>query len=87
MNPIVEKAHTRETILALLTDAEVARVSTAEDKPKLIDGDDYIDLADPGTGVHQMHSDSTVSPHDTLPKSAVSETTWAKILHAVAAAK
>ena len=73
---------TRESILELLTDAEVARVSTAEGAVQLVEGDDYVDLADPGSGIHQAHAGA--ASRDALPRSAVSDVTWSKIISIVA---
>jgi hypothetical protein len=73
---------TREAILALLSDAEVAKVSRAEDAPRLIEGDEYVDLEHPSNGVHQVHATSPRAGHS-LPRSAVSEATWAKVVAAV----
>lgn len=42
---------TRDTIMRLLSDEEVARVSTAETEAHLTDGDKYIDLEKPDQGV------------------------------------
>jgi hypothetical protein len=70
---------TREAVLALLSDAEVARVSRAEDEPRLVEGDEYVDLEDPSAGVRQVHAKS-VRPRKALPRSAVSDATWAKIV-------
>ncbi len=70
---------TREAVLALLSDAEVARVSRAEDEPRLVEGDEYVDLEDPGAGVRQVHTKS-VRPRKALPRSAVSDSTWAKVV-------
>ena len=72
----------RESIIKLLTDAEVAKVSTAEDAPRLVEGDEYVDLEDLAAGVKQVHEKSPRASH-TLPRSAVSETTWAKIIAVV----
>jgi hypothetical protein len=77
-------ALTRETILALLTDAEVAKVSEAEDAPRLIEGDEYVDLADPSAGVQQVQAVPRTAPGPALARSAVSDATWAKIVRAVA---
>jgi hypothetical protein len=74
----------RESIIGLLTDAEVAKVSTAEDAPRLIEGDEYVDLEDLGAGVQQVQASPRTKPGRALPKSAVSDGTWAKIVKAVA---
>jgi hypothetical protein len=74
----------REAILKLLTDAEVAKVSHAEDAPRLIEGDEYIDLEDLDSGVQLVQATPRTAPGRALPRSAVSEGTWAKIVTAVA---
>jgi hypothetical protein len=74
----------RESIIGLLTDAEVAKVSTAEGAPRLIEGDEYIDLEDPGAGVQLVQATPRTAAGHALPRSAVSDATWAKIVKAVA---
>ncbi len=75
---------TRETILALLTDTEVAKVSRAEDAARLVEGDEYVDLADPAAGVQQVQATPRTAPGHALPRSAVSDATWSKIVRTVA---
>jgi hypothetical protein len=60
---------TRESILKLLSDDEVASVCTSETKVCLAEHDEYIDLA-----MGRM-----------LPRKAVHPDTWSKILTALAA--
>ncbi len=84
MNSNKKNAMTRETILALLTDTEVAKVCDAEGVKRLIEGDEYVDLKNPGAGVQQVHATPRTSPDNTLPRSAVSDATWAKIVQSVA---
>jgi hypothetical protein len=87
MNPSSKKdALTRETILALLTERENAKVSQAEDAGRLIEGDEYVDLEDLGSGVQLVQATPRTAPGHALPRSAVSDATWTKIVHAVAAA-
>jgi hypothetical protein len=74
---------TREFILGLLTDAEVEKVSRAEGDAGPIEGDEFIDLEVPGVGVQQAHGPSALRGH-LLPRSAVSDATWEKIVRAVA---
>ena len=74
-----KEAVTRDAILALLSDTEVAKVSRAEDEPRLVEGDEYVDLEDLGAGVRQVHAKSQRS-RNALPRSAVSDATWAKIV-------
>jgi hypothetical protein len=78
-----ETYHRRHAVLALLSDVEVARVSTAEDAAQLADGEEYIDLARPERGALRAPSPAPIAVKDVLPRSAVSEQTWAKILLAV----
>jgi hypothetical protein len=75
---------TRDAILGLLTDAEVAQVSNAEDAPSLIEGDQYIDLLDLEAGVQEVHDAARTAPRHALPRSAVSDASWAKIVRAIA---
>ena len=74
----------REAILKLLTDVEVSKVSTAEGAPRLVEGDEYIDLEDLGSGVQLVQATPRTAPGRALPRSAVSDGTWAKIVKAVA---
>jgi hypothetical protein len=74
----------REAILKLLSDVEVAKVSTAEDAPRLVEGDEYVDLEDLDSGVQLVQATPRTAPRRALPRSAVSGTTWAKIVGLVA---
>ncbi len=69
----------RDQILSLLSDDEVARVSTAEGEARLADGDEYVDLAAPYNGVRRVHGAMQRTMGKVLPRSAVSAETWAKI--------
>jgi hypothetical protein len=71
---------TRDHILKLLSEEEVARVSTAEGAARLADGDEYIDLAAPRNGVRRVHGTMQQTMGKVLPRSAVSTETWAKIV-------
>jgi len=75
---------TRETILKLLSDDEVASVSTAETAPLLSAGDEYVDLEHLDDGVRRAGGATAPMGH-LLPKKAVHEATWAKILTKLAA--
>jgi hypothetical protein len=77
---------TRESILNLLSDSEVSKVSTAETAASLVDGDEYIDLEALGKGVQQAHG-TPLQVGRLLPRSAVHERTWGKILAHLAAAR
>lgn len=70
----------RNAVLNLLSDEEVARVSNAETAARLVDGEDYIDLARPERGALRASASTSVTMGEVLPRSAVSEQTWAKLL-------
>lgn len=73
---------TRDQILKLLSDDEIAKVSTAEAAPLLSKGDEYIDLEKLGAGVLRAGATTMkVTPMGrVLPKKAVHAKTWNKIL-------
>jgi hypothetical protein len=70
----------RHAVLALLSDDEVARVSTLESELQLAPGEEYIDLARPERGALRVQASGAISMKDVLPRSAVSPETWSKIL-------
>jgi hypothetical protein len=70
---------TRDSVLKLLSDAEVASVTTAETADRLPDGDEYLDLHQLGRGV-QRASASNVNMNSVLPRKAVHEGTWSRML-------
>ena len=70
---------TRDGILKLLSDDEVARVSTAETAEHLADGDEYLDLEQLRRGVRRA-GDSSTPMGRVLPRKAVLDMTWSKIL-------
>lgn len=70
---------TRDSLLKLLSDDEVASVSTAEVSVRLSDGEEYLDLEHLEKGVQR--ADVTTSPMKHLiTRKAVQEKTWEKIL-------
>jgi hypothetical protein len=75
---------TRDSILKLLSDDEIAKVSTAETAPELADGDEYLDLEQLEHGVRRALAMHTPMGR-VLPRRAVNETTWRKILKQLAA--
>ena len=70
---------TREGLLALLTDDEVARVSTMESAPRLANDEEYVDLLQLAEGVRRVQSSSVLTMGHVLPRSAVGKETWTKI--------
>jgi hypothetical protein len=80
----METAHhtehvTRNAILGLLSNEEIASVSTAETAYRLNAGDEYLDLEDLERGVQRARGE--VSPTaNLLPRNAVSEETWERVV-------
>ncbi|NVB79922.1 MAG: hypothetical protein HOV81_16120 [Kofleriaceae bacterium] len=69
---------TRREILGLLSDDELRYVSNAE-QARIPEGDEYLDLEHLELGVQQAEPNT---PGDNaLPRSAVSDDTWGKILN------
>ena len=72
---------TRDDIVEMLSDTEIARVSTAETS-ELTEGDEYIDLTRLEDGV--QCADGVIVPIGrVLPKKAEREQTWGRILEKV----
>lgn len=70
---------TREGLLALLTDDEVARVSTMESSPRLANQEEYIDLLQLAEGVRRVQPSTVLTMGHVLPRTSVSAATWTKI--------
>jgi hypothetical protein len=70
----------RDTILKLLSDEEIAKVSSAESASKLADGEEYLDMEHLDRGVQRATSASKVTMGNILPRRAVSVGTWAEVL-------
>lgn len=68
---------TSNDILNLLSQDELEFVSTAEEEP-IPEGEEYVDLEHPNLGVQTADADT---PGDNaLPRAAVSDETWGRIL-------
>ncbi|HXU31303.1 MAG TPA: hypothetical protein VN851_12055 [Thermoanaerobaculia bacterium] len=70
---------TRQAILKLLSDDEIASVSNAETAASLADGDEYLDLENLDRGV-QSAEGGNVSLGNVLTRKAVHADTWDKIV-------
>ena len=70
---------TRDAILKLLSDEEVANVSNAETKTRLAAGAEYLDLTHLELGI-QRAQEKAPSMGPILPRKAVHDDTWTKIL-------
>ena len=69
----------RESVLKLLSDDEVASVSTAETAARLLDGEEYLDLEQLERGVQQARKAGPAMGR-VLPRRTVHKDTWSKIL-------
>lgn len=83
---VVQRASqvSRDAILKLLSDEEVARVSTAETAAGLSDGHDYIDLENLNRGVQRADTTTKAVMGHVLPRNSVHSATWAKIVAVLA---
>jgi hypothetical protein len=70
---------TRDNLLKMLSDDEVASVSSAESAAKLNEGDEYLDLDHLDQGVRKADGVNAKMGR-VLPKKAVQEKTWTKIM-------
>lgn len=70
-------SQTRREILGMLSDDELRYVSNAEET-RIPEGADYLDLEHLELGVQQ--AEPNTSGDHALPRSAVSDDTWTKIL-------
>jgi hypothetical protein len=70
---------TRDRILKMLSDDEIARVSTVEGSQRLVPGDEYLDLERLAEGVKRA-TGSALPTGNLLPKSAVRAGTWDDIV-------
>ncbi len=73
----------RDSILKLLSEAELARVSTAETAKQLATGEEYIDLAQLERGVRTAPA-AIIPTSRMLPRNAVHGETWSRILAVLA---
>ena len=71
---------TREAVLDLLSNDEVAKVSTAETAGELSEGAEYLDLENLHQGVLRARAGTKVAMGGVLAKTAVLPQTWSKIL-------
>ena len=70
----------RDTILKLMSDEEIARVSTAEAASGLSDDAEYLDLEHIDRGIQRANPATKIAMGHVVPRSAVSDGTWTKIL-------
>ena len=71
---------TRDKIIKLLSDEEIAKVSNAETAFVLAEGSEYLDLEHLDKGVQRSQSGTQFTIGNALPRTAVSRETWDKLL-------
>ena len=71
---------TRDAILKLLSNDEIAKVSMAEAASGLAKGDEYLDLEHLDRGVLRAEPSIKVAMGHVVPRGAVSAESWSKIL-------
>lgn len=74
---------TRDRILEMLSEDEIANVRAAESTARLGDGDEYLDLEALEQGVRRSPRTDTLMGR-VLPRKAVQDETWNKILRELA---
>jgi len=75
---------TRNNVLKLLSEEEVARVSTAETAAGLAAGEEYLDLEQLERGV--LRAQGAITPMGrVLPRKSVGDPTWRRILNQLGA--
>jgi hypothetical protein len=77
----------REAILGMLSDEEVARVSTTEATSVLGSGQEFIDLGNLDLGIQRVNAGTTVKMANVLPRKAVSAETWPKLVDYLASCR
>jgi hypothetical protein len=85
-NPQAAVYITRDSIMKLLSDEEVARVSTAETRIRFVPGEHYVDLLHLEQGVRVATLTKEMSTANLIPRRSVGDDTWRKILSELVAA-
>lgn len=70
---------TRQHLLSLLSDDEIAAISAAEAETTLATGGEYLDLTNLDRGV-QVAREGANDVGNVVPRSAVPEATWQKLV-------
>jgi hypothetical protein len=70
---------TREDILQILSEGEVASIGVANMQAQLGNGDEYLDLENLRSGVQRAKTGVTPMGH-VLPRKAIYEDTWRRVL-------
>lgn len=75
----------RDAILKLLSNEELDRVSSAESSGVLCEGAEYLDLQQLDRGVQRAAAEYDMRVGSVLPRSAIGNDTWTRILAELAA--
>ena len=79
-DPKLAQQSARNEVLKLLSDEEIARVSNTEGTNGLAEGQEYVDLEHLDQGAQRAKAQMTIAMGHILPRRAVSDATWTKIL-------
>lgn len=79
-SPTRSEFTTRDAVLKLLSDEETARVSMAETEEALSEGAEYLDLEQLDKGIQRASAAAAIAMGGIIPRTAVSEQTWSKIM-------
>jgi len=72
---------TRDSIMNLLSDEEIAKVTATESATSLVDGDEYIDLEQLDQGVQTVPgSTAAIAVGRVVARKAVQERTWKNVV-------
>ena len=75
-----DELSTRNSIMMLLSDEETARVTTAEAGASLVEGSEFLDLEHLDRGIQRVSGAATPEMAEVIPRSAVGNDTWSKIV-------
>jgi hypothetical protein len=76
----------KNSIVSLLSDAEIGKVSMAETKKNLAEGDQFVDLDNLDAGVQIAKAGGALVIDDIIPRSAIGPETWDRIVQRLKAA-
>lgn len=72
---------TRDSVMELLSDDDIARVTAAESATSLVDGDEYIDLEQLDQGIRTVAGGTAaIAVGRVIAKKAVQERTWDRVV-------
>ena len=84
MNNEVRSSYlTRDRVMGLLTDEEIATVCSAQAEISLAEGEEFLDLKHLNLGVRRSGNATATPMGRVLPKKAICESTWLELLRQI----